>query len=156
MIEIDVPDFRALRLQHLVLDYNGTLAVDGQLLPSVADMLTQLAQRLQIHVVTADTFGMAAAQLAALPVQVLVLPTAAQADAKLAFVTGLGPEQVVAIGNGRNDRKMLEAAALGIALIQREGGAVEALVSADLVAASIADALDLLQNPKRLIATLRS
>jgi len=156
MIEIDVPDFRTLRLQHLVLDYNGTLAVDGQLLAGMADMLTRLAQRLQIHVVTADTFGMAAAQLAGLPVQVLVLSPVSQADAKLAFVTGLGPEHVVAIGNGRNDRKMLEAAALSIALIQREGGAVEALVSADVVAPSIADALELLQNPKRLIATLRS
>src|SRR3989442_1603895 len=97
MIEIDVPDFRTLRLQHLVLDYNGTLAVDGQLLAGMADMLTRLAQRLQIHVVTADTFGMAAAQLAGLPVQVLVLSPVSQADAKLAFVTGLGPEHVVAI-----------------------------------------------------------
>jgi soluble P-type ATPase len=63
---------------------------------------------------------------------------------------------VVAIGNGRNDRRMLEAAALGIALIQREGAAVAALTSADVAATGILDALELLQMPKRLVATLRS
>jgi soluble P-type ATPase len=74
----------------------------------------------------------------------------------LAFITALGPESVEAIGNGHNDRKMLKGAALGIALIQREGGATETLASADLVSMNILDALDLLKNPKRLIATLRS
>jgi soluble P-type ATPase len=74
---------------------------------------------------------------------------------KLAFVSKLGVNRVVAIGNGHNDRKMLKAAALGIALIQVEGGAVETLVSADVVALNILDALELLRNPKRIVATLR-
>ena len=61
-----------------------------------------------------------------------------------------------AAGNGRNDRKMLKAAALGIAVIQREGAAAETVAAADVVSSSILDALELLQNPKRLLATLRS
>jgi soluble P-type ATPase len=62
----------------------------------------------------------------------------------------------LALGNGRNDRLMLQAAALGIALIQREGAAAQTLTSADLVCTSVLDALALLTTPKRLTATLRS
>jgi soluble P-type ATPase len=156
MIEIDIPGFRALRLQHLVLDYNGTLAADGQLLPGVPAALRALAGSLRIHVVTADTFGLAQQQLDGLPVEVVVLPPVGQADAKRAFVVALGADSVVAIGNGRNDSRMLEVAALGVALIQREGAAVAALTGADVAATGILDALELLQVPKRLVATLRS
>ena len=67
MIAVDIPGLRELRLEHLVLDYDGTLAEDGNLLPGVAAALKALAQVLQIHVVTADTFGSAAEQLAGIP-----------------------------------------------------------------------------------------
>ena len=51
---------------------------------------------------------------------------------------------------------MLDEAALGIALIQREGASVEALGSADMVCASVVHAFELFANGKRLVATLRS
>ena len=156
MITVDIPGFRELRLEHLVLDYNGTLAEDGKLLPGVAATLKALARTLQIHVVTADTFGCAARELSGLPLDLILVPDAAQADSKLEFITNLNVDKVVAVGNGRNDRKMLEAAALGIALIQGEGSARETLLCADVAATGILDALALLQYPKRLVATLRS
>jgi soluble P-type ATPase len=62
---------------------------------------------------------------------------------------------VAAIGNGRNDQLMLAAAALGIAVVQEEGAAIESLSAADVVLPDIRSALDLLLFPKRLIATLR-
>jgi soluble P-type ATPase len=71
-------------------------------------------------------------------------------------VQKLGAEHVCAIGNGRNDRKMLAAAAVGVALVQREGSAGEALACAAVVVTDVLDALDLLRRPARLIATLRS
>lgn len=156
MIETVIPGFGTLRLRHLVSDYNGTLALDGRLLPGVADALRALATRLDIHVVTADTFGLAAGELNGLPVRLTITPVEAQAEAKRSFVEQLGADEVVALGNGRNDRRMLDVAALGIALIQREGGAKETLQAADLVSTDVLDALALLQNPKRLTATLRS
>jgi len=156
MIAIAIPGFRDLELQHLVLDYNGTLAVDGRLLPGVREALFALAERIEIHVLTADTFGCAGSELSGLPVSLTILPVESQAEAKLAYVQELGAARVCAIGNGRNDRKMLAAAALGIALIQSEGGAGEALAAAPVVASDILDALDLLRRPGRLIATLRS
>jgi P-type E1-E2 ATPase len=156
MISIDIPGFGQLGLRYLVLDYNGTLAVDGQLLPGVADDLSAIAKQIEVHVITADTFGLAQTQLKGLPVSLKIIPIENQAEAKLDFVSKLGASFTVAIGNGRNDRKMLEAAAVGIALIQREGGSAATLGSADIVCTSIRDAVTLLQNPKRMIATLRS
>ena len=156
MIEINIPGFCHLQLAHLVLDYNGTLAIDGHLIPQVGKKLTKLSHDLHIHVLTADTFGLAKTGLAGLPLDLTIAPPEDQAETKQAFVSSLGAEQVVAIGNGRNDGPMLQAAALGIALVQLEGGAVETLVSADIVSTSILDALDLLSHPQRLVATLRA
>ena len=75
---------------------------------------------------------------------------------KLKYVEQLGPDVTVSIGNGRNDRLMLEAAALGIAVVQEEGAAVQAVTAAVVVAPNILAALDLLLHPLRLVATLRS
>ncbi|OAI17799.1 MULTISPECIES: HAD family hydrolase [Methylomonas] len=156
MLEINIPGFADLRIARIVSDYNGTLALDGRLLPGVADALVALAAVVKIHVITADTFGLARAELADLPVELTIAPTERQAETKLALLRTLGAESVVAFGNGRNDRKMLGAAAVGIALLQKEGLDAETLANADLVAPGILDALDLLRQPKRLIASLRS
>jgi soluble P-type ATPase len=156
MIGINIPGFKELRLTHLVLDYNGTIAAHGRLLPGVADKLEVLAPRLAIHILTADTFGTVRGQVAALPADLIVIPPGDQAHAKVEYVRRLGAEQVAAVGNGRNDRLMLKEASLGIALLQAEGAAVEAMLAADLVAPDILAALDLLLAPDGLIATLRS
>ncbi len=155
MISIAIPGFGALTFEHLVLDFNGTLAVDGALLPGVTERLAALAPQLSIHVLTADTHGTAAPALAGVACSLDVTPPSGQAEAKRGFVEALGAERVVAVGNGRNDRLMLSAARLGIAVIQREGAAAEAIASADLVVPTIVDALDLLARPLRLVATLR-
>ena len=91
-----------------------------------------------------------------LPARLIVIPPGDQARAKEEYVRQLGADLTVAVGNGRNDRLMLKEAALGIALLQAEGAAVEALMAADVVAPDILAALDLLLAPDGLIATLRS
>jgi len=156
MVEVSIPGHKVLRLSHLVLDYNGTLAVDGEIIEGVREALDGLAERLQIHVVTADTFGKAASRLEGCPCELAVLPTEDQAVAKRDYVAKLGAGGVVAVGNGRNDRLMLADAALGVAVIQAEGAAVETLLAADVVCPDIVSALELLGNPMRLVATLRS
>ena len=156
MLEIEIPGYKRLQLKHLVLDYNGTLASDGIRLDGVESRLKALAGQLQIHVLTADTFGQVQSALAGIPCQVLILPPGNQHLAKLNYVEKLDPAMTVCIGNGRNDRLMLQEAALGIAVMQEEGAAVEALLAADVAAPSSLVALDLLLNPLRLVATLRS
>ncbi len=155
MIEIDVPGYRRLRLRYLVLDYNGTLALDGRPLPGVADALRRLHRRLELHVLTADTFGTAAAQLRGVPATVSVLPATRQDLRKEAYVRRLGAAATVCVGNGRNDRSMLRAAALGITVLGGEGTAAETLLAGSIVCPSIVSALQLLLRPKRLVATLR-
>ncbi len=156
MIDVTIPGYGSLRLEYLVLDHNGTLAVDGLLVPGVRESLEKLAEKLEIFVVTADTFGRAHAQLEGVPCQLTILPPGDQDRAKLAFVDQLGRERTVCIGNGRNDALMLEAAALGIAVVLAEGAAAATLNAADVVCVGIVPALELLLNPLRLTATLRS
>lgn len=156
MIEIIIPGYHSLRLEHLVMDYNGTLAKDGCLLEGVRARLESLAGQMNLHVITADTFGMARSEFNGLPCNMVILPVEEQVQGKLAYVDSLVRDQVAAIGNGRNDRLMLEAAALGIALIQEEGAAFETLSAADVVMPDIRSALDVFLFPKRLIATMRS
>lgn len=157
MIRIEIPGDRTLQLSQLVLDYNGTLACDGTLLPGVAARLQELAVRFQVLVLTADTFGTVAENLAGLDLQVQVLPGETnQIIAKRDAVISLGASGVVAIGNGRNDSGMLQAAALGIAVIQQEGASPVTVTAADVITTSITDALELLLYPDRLRATLRS
>lgn len=155
MIAISVPGLGELRLSELVLDFNGTLACDGVLLPGVREALAGLSADLRIHVVTADTHGSAARELEGLPVSIEVLSADDQTAAKRAFAERLGPEGVVAVGNGRNDRALLEVARVGVAVVQVEGAAPASIASADVVVPTILDALALLRHPRRLVATLR-
>lgn len=155
MLIVDIPGHNTLHLEHLVLDYNGTLACDGILLDGVSERIARLADRLTIHVVTGDSFGKAAEQLAGMPWHLAILETQRQSAAKAAYVADLGPSGVVCIGNGSNDRQMMAAAALAIAVIQKEGAAAATLLAADIVVRQTVDALDLLINPQRLMATLR-
>ena len=155
MLTLSIPGFQVLELEHLVCDYNGTLARDGRLIEGVKDRLDRLAASLSLHVVTADTFGLARAALAGMDLRLTVLPPSGQDLAKAEYVKSIGAMRAVAIGNGRNDRDMLAMAALSIAVVGPEGAAPDTLTAADVVAPDILGALDLLVNPQRLVATLR-
>lgn len=156
MIEIAIPGGKTLRLEHLVMDYSGTLACDGELVMGATERLIALAPHLTLHVITADTFGKVAAAMHGLPCTVCILSQADHTQAKMAYVTELGQDNTACIGNGRNDKLMLQAAALGIAVVGPEGAALDAINAADVVAPNILAALDLLLRPLRLVAALRT
>jgi soluble P-type ATPase len=155
MVSVDIPPATRLELSHLVCDFNGTLAVDGRLLPGVSERLVALADSFTIHVLTSDTYGGARERLAGLPVTVAVLPADRQTERKADYVNELGADNVVSIGNGGNDSAMIEAAALGMCVVQDEGASVSSVMVADIVCMAVTDALDMLIQPKRLVATLR-
>jgi soluble P-type ATPase len=156
MLEVRIPGHRTFAFSFLVLDYNGTIACDGRLIPGVRDRLEALSKNVAVHIITADTFGSVREAMTGVPCEVVVIGKDNQTNAKADYVRRLEAQKTVAVGNGRNDALMLKEAVLGIAVIQEEGGAVETLVAADIVTHSILDALDLLLQPLRLIATLRS
>ena len=155
MLHIAIPHHRKLTLEHLVLDLNGTLARDGVLLPGVKERLDQLKSHLTIHLVTANTHGGGQEAALELGIHFHKMGQGETGPQKLVLVTALGPQRVVAIGNGANDALMLETAALGIAVNGGEGAAVSAILAADIYAPDILVALDLLLHPDRIRATLR-
>lgn len=155
MLIVDIPGRGRLQLEHLVLDFNGTMACDGNLLPGVEERLNALANTLNIHVLTADTFGTAAQACRRIKATVHVLEPGEGAVQKQKFIERLGAERTVTVGNGTNDTLMLEKAALGIVVLGPEGTSVKALLAADVVVTDICHGLDLLLYPKRLVATLR-
>lgn len=151
-LRVSIPGREVLALRHLVLDLNGTLAVDGQVLPGVPERLALLRDRLDLHVLTAGTHGNVVECARVLGVQPVPIGTGAE---KRAYVQALGANHVIAMGNGANDVLMLEEAALGIAVLGQEGLCTDALRVADVVVCSPCDGLDLLLHPARLAATLR-
>jgi P-type E1-E2 ATPase len=155
MLLIDIPKYKKLEIHSLVLDYNGTVALDGCFKAELAGDLEALAASLKLYLLTADTFGTVAEEIAGLPVTLYILQSEDHTEEKAAFVEELGAEGVVAVGNGSNDAAMLERAALGIAVLGEEGLSNRALAAADLLVPDISRALELLQRPKRLVATLR-
>ncbi|EQD46013.1 Haloacid dehalogenase domain protein hydrolase, partial [mine drainage metagenome] len=97
-----------MELGTLVLDLNGTLAVDGQLLP-VHSAVAELRRRLDVCLLSADTHGTLEEVAAELGVQAVRLRSGGgESQQKAEFVRGLGPDSVVAVGNGANDVGMLE------------------------------------------------
>jgi P-type E1-E2 ATPase len=155
MLTIEIPGRGQLSLQHLVLDVNGTLAVDGKLIEGVAQSLSGLQGILQVHLVTADTHGHQAEIDRQLGVQAVRLARGDEARQKADYVCRLGKTSVAAIGQGANDAGMLAEATLGVCVLSVEGLAVEALQSADLLMPDILSALALFQHPVRMVASLR-
>lgn len=155
MIEINIPGRGVLRLEHLVTDVNGTLAVDGQLIEGVAQRIGSLRDRLTVHMLTADTHGRQALIDAQLDLKAVRIQPGGEAGQKADYVQRLGAESVVALGQGANDAGMLKEAALGICVLSPEGTAGETLLAADLVTPDINTALDLLEKPLRIAASLR-
>ena len=155
MIEIQIPGWKDLTISTVLLDFNGTLAVDGKLLEGVAKRLTQLAEQVRVVVLTADTHGTALEALADLPVEVRKIDAGSEAMSKRFIVDEFGTIRIAYIGNGANDEKALASASLGIAVMAGEGVFGPTMSAADLVVTSPTDALDLLLHPKRVIAGLR-
>lgn len=155
MIEVDIPGFGNIKLEYLILDYSGTLSVDGILIKGVAERLNKLKDNLEIHIVTADTHGRVEAQVKNINCKLKIISGENQDIQKENYLLELSACNAVAIGNGNNDARVLRSAKVGIAVCLPEGCAVSAIQTANIVTNSITDALDLLLYPDRLKATLR-
>jgi P-type E1-E2 ATPase len=152
-LRVEVPGRQALELEFLLLDVNGTLSDRGELLEGVAERLVALGGQLEPRLLSADTFGTLAEVAARVSARAQAV---ADGEEKLQVVRELGAARCVAVGNGANDALMLREAGLGVAVVGPEGVSSAAVAAADVVCGSILTALDLLQEPRALAATLRS
>jgi P-type E1-E2 ATPase len=155
MIELNIPGRGVIQLKHLVSDVNGTIALDGQLIEGVAKALVRLSDRLELHLITADTQGGQSIIDQQLSMEAVRISPGDEAGAKAAYVRELGADSVVALGQGTNDAGMLQEAEVGICVLSQESSAIDALLTADLIALDIHAALELLEHPMRLVASLR-
>lgn len=155
MLEVHFPDQTSMRLSYLLCDVNGTISLDGKLIEGVEAAFNNLKQVLEIYLLTADTQGTAEEIANFLGVKYHRLQPGNEARQKEDFLMHLGAEKTIAMGQGANDVLMLKKSMLGICVLSKEGIASQTLLAADLVAPDILTALEILQNPKRIIATLR-
>lgn len=155
MIELTIPGRGTLEIKHLVTDVNGTLAIDGILIEGIARQILALRDRLEIHLLTADTHGKQSEIDRQLNLTAVRISKGSEAQQKAEYIKKLGAESVIALGQGANDDAMLNEAAIGIAVMSPEGLAIEALNASDLLLPNTTNALDLLNKPVRMIASLR-
>jgi soluble P-type ATPase len=155
MLHMEIPGRGQYTIASLVLDMNGTIATDGRVSGKIRDKINLLAKRLKVYILTADTRGDAETQLGRTQSELVRLDAGDEAPQKKKFIQKIGAAKTIAVGNGYNDHLMVQEAALGIAVIGREGAARETIANADVVVNEMVDALDLILKPLRHQATLR-
>ena len=114
MISVSIPGWGDLDIEYLVTDYNGTCAFDGKLKDGVKEMLEKVSRYTKVFIITADTYDNIDNETDILGFKVLKVKKENSGAEKAKIVRELGPEKVVAIGNGANDALMLREPALGI------------------------------------------
>lgn len=154
-MHIEIPGYITYDLKYLLLDYNGTIALDGHMCETVKELIRQVSKELEVFVLTADTHGTAAAECEGLPVTLKTFPTDSAMHSKQEILNSFDTSCCCAIGNGRNDILMCKDASLSICIMGEEGCCSKLIEHTHVTVKSIENALELLLKPKRLIATLR-
>jgi len=155
MISVSVPGWGDLDIEYLVVDYNGTCAFDGKIKENVKEMLEKVSRYIKVFIITSDTYGNIDTEGNTIGFSIIKVGKEGSGAEKAKIIKELGPEKIVAIGNGSNDVLMLKEAALGIGVIGEEGCSKEILKEADFIVKNITDALSTLLHPERIVATLR-
>ncbi len=155
MISVSIPGWGELEIEYLVLDYNGTCAFNGKLKEGVKEMLEKISRYIKVFIITADTYDNVDREVNVMGFNVLKVKKEGSGAEKAKIVRELGPEKVVAIGNGANDAMMLREASLGIGVIGEEGCATSLIKEADFIVPDIIDALSIILHEERIVATLR-
>ena len=153
---IKIPGRETIEIKKVIFDYNGTIAIDGQLIEGVDKLINELSSDFDFHVITADTFGLADKELKGVNCKLIIVPAENQDLTKLEHLIKLGKETTLCVGNGRNDKLILKESVIGITVIQDEGASTDTLMASDIICKSIMDVFEFLKKPDRLKATLRN
>lgn len=143
-----------IQIEFLLIDYEGTLAIDGRVHPKAKDKVNLLSKRLKISILANGDKEKVEERLKNVKAEVLFLKEGEASREKLDLLRRLGPERTVAFGNGMDDAPMLGEAGFSICVMGKEGAAGETLRTADLVVIDILNGLDFLLKPLRQKSTL--
>lgn len=148
---LEIPGYDQFHIKNIIFDYNGTIANDGKLLDIKAQLET-LSQSFDVYILTGDTYGNVKKQFHMTDIQLIQTKTGVE---KGEFIDQLDPKTCIAIGNGTIDKVMMKKSALAIAVIGHEGCSTQAILNSDLLVKSIEEAISLIVNPIKLVATLK-
>ena len=154
MILIERPGQDPLKIEFILIDFEGTLAQDRRIPPKAKDKINLLSKRTKIYVLTKGEKGSLNDVFRKVNGEPFYSKEGETTQRKLDLLRQLGAEKTVAIGNGVDDTPMIEEARFGICVTGKEGASGEAIRKADLVVSNIVDALDFLLKPLRQKATL--
>jgi soluble P-type ATPase len=154
MISIQRPGMENLDIHFVLIDFEGTLAMDGRVHPKAKDKVNLLSKRATITILTKSNREKVEETLRKMKVEILYVTEGDSSQQKLNALQRLGPHQTAVIGNGLDDVRIMEQAGLGMCVIGKEGASAEAMAKADLVVTHVLDALDFLLKPLRQRAIL--
>lgn len=156
MLKLQIPGRGEYRLENILFDYNGTLAVDGAMDNEIKAKLKELSSFLNVYILTADTYGTVEKECGELDLGVKTFPRDNAGLEKNKILQEVGKEKSIAVGNGYNDILMLKESNLSFVVLGKEGCCGELILNGDIIFNSIYDVFDALNNPDRIKATLRS
>ncbi len=154
MISIQRPGQPPMDIEFLLIDYEGSLAMDGRIHPKAKDKINLLSKRLKIYIFAKGEREKVEERLRRVKGEIIFLNEGKTSGEKLEVLKKVGLERTVVIGNGVDDPALFEEARLSICVIGKEGAAGEAIKKADLVVTDILNGLDFLLKPLRQRATL--
>jgi len=154
MISIQRPGMESLDIHFVLIDFEGTLAMDGRVHPKAKDKVNLLSKRATITILTKSNREKVEKTLTKMKVEILYVTEGDSSQQKLNALQRLGAHQTAVIGNGLDDVRIMEQAGLGMCVIGKEGASAEAMAKADLVVTHVLDALDFLLKPLRQRAIL--
>ncbi len=154
MILIERPGLTPLEIEFVLVDFDGTLAIDRRVHPKAKDKINLLSKRTDLYVLTTQKKELIEERLRKVKAEFVYFTEGDSSRRKLDLLRQLGPTRCVAIGNGMDDAAMIEEAGIGICVIGKEGSSGEAVKNADLVFTDILDAFDFLLKPLLQKATL--
>lgn len=153
---ISIPGRNDINIKNIIFDYNGTIAVNGEIKESIKENLKKLSFIFNVYVLTADTYGTAKKCCSEIGINILTFPRENASEFKYNKLMEIGKDNTICIGNGFNDIKMCSSAALSIGVIEGEGISTALINSTDILVKSIDDAINILMDKNKIIATLRS
>lgn len=154
MILIERPGQEALQIDHLLIDFEGTLAMDRRVHPKAKDKINLLSKRLKIYIFAKEEKERVEEVLRRVRAEIVFLNQGDSSKQKLEFLNSLGGFRTAVIGNGVDDLPMLKEAALGMVILGKEGTSGALIQVANLIFTNVIDALDFLLKPLRQRATL--
>lgn len=156
MLTYEIPGRGKIEIENVVLDYNGTIAVNGKILEDIKELISELKEYVNVYILTADTYGTVKEECSDIEAEVLTFPKDNAGEYKKQIVEKLNGGRTICVGNGYNDISMFKESVLSIAVIEGEGASGKLLAYADIVARSILEAFEVILNKNKIKADLRN